>query len=171
MKKIVFTLVFAVLLTGCAPRPQLPPNDSAVQESGTAPNVHLEDQSYYMDFVSKQEENALALSGTLYQNNNIKGLVKAEALIGTDLPIKGTLSCEEGNITLLCRRPDGSEITVAKGSGEKGQEITVDIIVEAGPGTNFFYFSGTDAVCEFQLDFGLAEHVSYYLTTSIPPDL
>lgn len=205
MKKLVCILTLSLLLTGCSrpesPVPQPPASGaepgsgpavdsgiaaasgsgSAIEESDGVPNLRLEDQTYYSDFTSNQKEGSFAVSGTVHQNRNIKGLVKAEVLKETDLTVSGSLTCAEGTLKLLCRQPDGTEITVAEGiameeasgkaSGAKENDKDFSVTIKAAPGTNFFYFSGTDAVCGFNLDFSLSDSVSYYLTTSNPPDL
>lgn len=205
MKKLVCILTLSLLLTGCYPRPESPvPPQTAGAESGSGPavdsginaasgsasateeldsvpNLRLEDQTYYSDFISNQKENFFSVSGTIHQNRNIKGLIKAEVLKETDLTVSGSLTCAEGTLKLLCRRPDGTEITIAEGipeeetsgkaSGAEEDDKEFSVTIKAAPGTNFFYFSGTDAVCDFNLDFSLSESASYYMTTSIPPDL
>lgn len=186
----VLFLTAALTLNGCSPQAQHPPTAGSTAETsaktaaGSAAetasgssleiagaldgmkNSRSEDQSYYSNFESKQAGQNYVLSGAYYQNKSVKGLVNAEVLRETDLSVTGTLKCTKGNIRLIFQAPDGTETVLAEcENGEDSEETAVALTVTAPAGKSVFYFSGTNSVCDFNLEFSMPDHVSYYLST------
>lgn len=183
-------LTAALVLTGCSPQAQHPTTAGATAEtsaktadgsaaetasgsiseiavaSDDTKNSRSEDQSYYSNFESKQVNQKYVLNGAYYQNKSVKGLVNAEVLKETDLSVTGTLKCTKGNIRLIFQAPDGTETILAECENrEDNEEIAVALTVTAPAGKSVFYFSGTNSVCDFSLEFSMPDHVSYYLST------
>lgn len=176
-------LAITLSLTGCSPQAQRTPTAGTVGSTaetasgliaeidGAADGTEKEnsrskDQSYYSNFESKQVDQNYALSGTYYQNRSVKGLVNAEVLKESDLSITGTLKCTKGGIKLIFQAPDGTETVLLEcENGQDSEETAVYLTVTAPAGKNIFYFTGTDSVCDFNLEFGMPDHVSYYLST------
>lgn len=142
----------------------------AVEQSSLGQDIKAmsEAQSYYVGFISKANNDSYLLSGTVYQNEEKRGLVRVEAPDGITISVRGNLKRVEGDIELIFEGVDGNKKVLATSGEDTGEELAVDASVLVEKGVGNIYFEGTDAIYQFDLSLDYSGDIRYYLTGSNP---
>lgn len=124
-------------------------------------------QSFYRNFRTTTNKDNYKMSGTLYQYENPRGLVRFETLPDVKLTVNGSIDIVEGELKLIYKDNDGTTVILAEGKMEDGPTMSIDCEVETS-GKGEFYFETSSAICKFNLTFSKTESILYYLTNENP---